>query len=89
MSTVEEVVRSTLKEVLESKGTSGDIVLEEESPLADVGLDSLDWAVVVISLEQRLGVDPFSQQTEYDIPNTIREFIYFYVHSVTNANSQR
>ena len=48
-----------INKILADSARSPRDLSDEESLTADVGLDSLDLAVLVVSLEQQLGVDPF------------------------------
>jgi len=52
--------------------------LEDEAPLLSVGLDSLALAVLIVRLEERLGVDPFSGDSEIEFPYTLGELIRTY-----------
>jgi len=46
--------------------------------LLECGLDSLSFAVVVVRLEEILGVDPFSTSEDAVFPLTFGEFVHFY-----------
>ena len=48
--------------------------------LADCGLDSLGFAVLVARLEDRLGIDPFSATEEAVFPVTLGDFVKVYEH---------
>lgn len=48
--------------------------------LLESGLDSLCFAIIVARLEDRLGVDPFSEAEE--IPVTLKDFIQCYEDAV-------
>ena len=52
--------------------------LTDNLPLAESGLDSLCFAIVVSRLEGSLGVDPFSTDEDARFPATFGEFINFY-----------
>jgi acyl carrier protein len=54
--------------------------LKEDLVLADCGLDSLGFAVLVARLEDRLGVDPFSSAEEAVFPVTLGDFVKVYEH---------
>jgi acyl carrier protein len=54
--------------------------LSDELVLLESGLDSLCFAIIVARLEDRLGVDPFSEAEE--IPVTLMDFIRCYENSV-------
>jgi acyl carrier protein len=49
-----------------------------ETKLVDTGLDSLCFAVLVVRLEECLGVDPFSSATDTGFPATFGEFVRAY-----------
>jgi acyl carrier protein len=52
--------------------------LTDELALADSGLDSLCFAILVARLEDELGVDPFTASEEVYFPTTLGEFIDLY-----------
>jgi len=54
--------------------------LTDELVLLDSGLDSLSIAIIVARLEERLGIDPFSDPgaDEAAYPVTLGDFIRFY-----------
>jgi len=52
--------------------------LTDNLELLESGLDSLSFAVVVVRLEQALGVDPFSTSEDAVFPLTFGEFVNFY-----------
>ena len=54
--------------------------LKEDLVLADCGLDSLGFAVLVARLEGRLGIDPFSAAEEAVFPVTLGDFVKVYEH---------
>jgi acyl carrier protein len=54
--------------------------LKEDLALADCGLDSLGFAVLVARLEDRLGIDPFSAAEEAVFPVTLGDFVKVYEH---------
>ena len=54
----------------------------DDLPLAESGLDSLCFAIVVSRLESVLGVDPFSTNEDAPFPVNMREFIHFYENAV-------
>ena len=55
--------------------------LTDDLPLLDSGLDSLCFAVVVVRLENVLGVDPFSSDEDVRFPVTFGDFVGFYEHA--------
>jgi acyl carrier protein len=54
--------------------------LKEDLLLADCGLDSLGFAVLVARLEDRLGVDPFTAAEDAFFPVTLGDFVRVYEH---------
>ncbi len=54
--------------------------LKEDLVLADCGLDSLGFAVLVARLEDALGVDPFTAAEDAYFPVTLGEFVKAYEH---------
>ena len=52
--------------------------LTDELVLLESGLDSLCFAVLVVRLEEALGVDPFNQQDELVYPVTLSDFVKLY-----------
>ena len=54
--------------------------LKEDLVLADCGLNSLGFAVLVARLEDTLGVDPFTAAEDAFFPVTLGEFVKVYEH---------
>ena len=52
--------------------------LKDDLVLAECGLDSLGFAVLVARLEDTLGVDPFTASEEAVFPLTLGEFVKVY-----------
>jgi hypothetical protein len=52
--------------------------LTDSLPLLDSGLDSLCIAVLVASLDDSLGLDPFGGEAHVAIPVTLGDFIKLY-----------
>ena len=55
--------------------------LTDELPLLESGLDSLCLAVVVVSLDDELGLDPFAGEHPVSMPITLGDFIRLYEHA--------
>ena len=55
--------------------------LRDDLILAESGLDSLCFAILVARLEEELGTDPFTTSEEVYFPKTLGEFIGLYEHS--------
>ena len=54
--------------------------LNDELVLANCGLDSLGFAVLVARLEDELGVDPFTAAEDAFFPVTLGDFVKVYEH---------
>jgi acyl carrier protein len=52
--------------------------LKDDLQLAESGLDSLGFAVLVARLEDKLGVDPFTTAEEASFPTTFGELVKIY-----------
>jgi acyl carrier protein len=52
--------------------------LKDDLQLAESGLDSLGFAVLVARLEDKLGFDPFAAPEEVFFPVTFGEFVKVY-----------
>jgi acyl carrier protein len=52
--------------------------LSDGTVLMNSGLDSLCFAVLVLRLEERLGVDPFTASEEVRFPVTLGDFVRVY-----------
>ena len=52
--------------------------LTDDLPLLDSGLDSLCIAILVATLDEQLGLDPFSSATSTRFPVTIGDFVGMY-----------
>jgi acyl carrier protein len=52
--------------------------LADETVLLESGLDSLCFAIIVATLEDELGVDPFTTAEDVYFPVTFGDFVAFY-----------
>jgi acyl carrier protein len=55
--------------------------LTNELRLLDSGFDSLAIAILVLRLEEALGLDPFTESDEVAYPVTLGDFIRLYEHA--------
>ena len=74
-----EIIEQFKKVALEQDKTLSP--LTDDLPLLDSGLDSLCFAVVVVRLENALGLDPFSTDEDVRFPVTFGDFVEFYKHA--------
>ncbi|MCC3247195.1 phosphopantetheine-binding protein [Methylocystis sp. WRRC1] len=54
--------------------------LDDDLVLANSGLDSLCFAIIVARLEDELGLDPFTASEEVYFPVTLGDFVALYEH---------
>lgn len=54
-----ETIQTVIHGILEETGRPKPGMADGNQLFAEIGLDSLDFARVVVELEQKLGVDPF------------------------------
>jgi acyl carrier protein len=52
--------------------------LNDDMVLLESGLDSLSFAIIVARLEDELGIDPFSDDEDLEIPVTFANFVRIY-----------
>ncbi len=55
--------------------------LNDESPLLNLGLDSLCFAILVARLEEKLERDPFASADEIEFPVTVGDLVNLYEHA--------
>ena len=64
MSQTHDTVIRAIREILTEKGAAIEEIESKHTLTEDLGLDSLDLAVLVVKLEQSLGCDPFRDQAQ-------------------------
>lgn len=78
---IRETVFSIFEDVAAAQGRTL-APLRDELRLTECGLDSLSFAIVVSTLEDTLGVDPFSAAESVEFPVTVGDFVKLYDHTV-------
>lgn len=74
-----DIIKETFIEVLEQTGTKLLIPeLKDDVILLESGLDSLGFAILVATLEEKLEFDPFTLMEEPFYPSTFGEFVAIY-----------
>lgn len=74
-------------ETLEHTGsTLSSPKLTDDVKLLESGLDSLGFAILVASLEEKLDFNPFSMMNEPFYPSTFGEFVSIYEEMNPNKN---
>jgi hypothetical protein len=78
-------VKTTLKPVIAAKFREVAVAQDKKlAPLTDdlvlleSGLDSLCFAIIVATLEDELGYDPFTEAEDVFFPVTFADFVTFY-----------
>jgi acyl carrier protein len=74
---VRPTILETFQEVARNQGVAL-APLSDDLELLDSGLDSLCFAIIVASLEDKLGIDPFSEDEEFNFPVTFGDFVKSY-----------
>lgn len=73
-------VRSTITSVFERVAREQHrtpVPLADDLKLLGFGLDSLSFAIIVVSLEDELGFDPFNSDV-FEFPTTFGDFVHLY-----------
>lgn len=74
-----EIIKQTYMEVLEQTGSKLLVPeLNDDVILLESGLDSLGFAILVATLEEKLDFDPFTLMEEPFYPSTFGEFLEIY-----------
>lgn len=74
-----EKIKEIYLEVLDQTGSSLLVPeLSDEVVLLESGLDSLGFAILVATLEEKLEFDPFTMMDEPFYPSTFGEFVSIY-----------
>ena len=74
-------IRNTIVSEFEKVARDQDKILaplRDDLPLADSGLDSLCFAIIVARLDDSLGLDPFGTDEGVTFPVSFGEFVGFY-----------
>jgi len=71
------VIADTFRSVAAAQGKTL-APLDDGLVLLDSGLDSLCFAIIVATLEDELGFDPFTEAEDVCFPVTFGEFVRFY-----------
>lgn len=76
---MKEQIEKIYLEVLEQTGNELLVPeLKDDVVLLESGLDSLGFAILVATLDEELGFDPFTMMNEPFYPSTFGEFVDIY-----------
>ena len=78
---IEETLYRIIGEVLQNKGEPVPELSPTTSSDSQLGLESLDWAEVVVRMEMELGYDPFQSDSGADI-RTLGDLVTSYERAV-------
>jgi len=82
---IKETIKKKYMEVLEQTGSELLVPeLTDDVVLLESGLDSLGFAILVATLDETLGFDPFTMMDEPVYPRTFGEFVKIYEDMVPN-----
>lgn len=71
------VVSEIIAETIRDKGLETP-TLTEDTQLNELGLDSLDWALIIAKLEAKFSYDPFLEGKVEVFPQTLRDLAQYY-----------
>jgi acyl carrier protein len=77
-TTLREVILARFHSVSAAQGKPLAAALTDDLVLLDSGLDSLCFAIIVATLEDELGFDPFTESEDVYFPVTLGDFVRFY-----------
>lgn len=75
---VREEIIAVIRQVAEESGKKLVDQFGDDTVLLRSGLDSLDFAITVARLEEKLNADPFSVMDEPVYPRTLADFVRIY-----------
>ena len=75
---VRDRILAVIRQVADESGKELAKNLGDETVLLQSGLDSLDFAIIVAQLEEKLNADPFSVMEEPVYPRTLADFVGIY-----------
>ena len=80
---VREEILDVIRQVADESRKQLADPLGDDTVLLQSGLDSLDFAIVVARLEERLDADPFSAMGEPVYPRTLADIVQIYERYLT------
>lgn len=78
MNQLREKIIAAIHQTAETRDTEIKGQLQDDTVLLESGLDSLGFAILVATLEEDLGYDPFVLMDEPVYPRTLGEFVSIY-----------
>jgi acyl carrier protein len=77
-TTLRDVIVAKFRTVAAAQGKALASPLADQLVLLESGLDSLCFAIIVATLEDELGYDPFTEAEDVYFPVTFGDFVRFY-----------
>jgi acyl carrier protein len=77
-TTLRDLIVAKFETVAAAQGKPLKGALTDELVLLESGLDSLCFAIIVATLEDELGYDPFTEAEDVFFPVTFGDFVRFY-----------
>lgn len=77
-TTLREVILAKFQSVSDAQAKPLAAALTDDLVLLESGLDSLCFAIIVATLEDELGFDPFTEAEDVYFPVTLGDFVRFY-----------
>ena len=75
---MKDAILEAIRETLAAKGVKAPAVLDSKTPIdGSLGLDSLDWAAVIVRLEEKTGIDPFQRPVDREL-KTVQDLVSLY-----------
>lgn len=82
---IHHIINDKFKTALEQSDAEVPTSLDSEMVLLGSGLDSLGFAILVTTLEDELGYDPFTLMEDAFYPRTYGEFVGIYEQYASHA----
>ena len=76
---IKETITEELRTALSQKGIEAPLEIKDDLVLLESGLDSLGFAILITTLEDKFGYDPFTLMAEPVYPRTFGEFTAIYL----------
>ncbi len=75
--TIKSIVTQQIQQIADENGL-GLVSLTDDTVLTESGLDSMAMAILVVRLEEELGLDPFAEDNTFPAVATLADFVKFY-----------
>lgn len=77
---MKDKILNIFREVYAKENANSEIpTINDETVLLNTGLDSLGFAILVMTLEEKLGFDPFTLSEEPSYPKTFGDLVNYYI----------